>query len=203
MTIPYPVRLLCLSLACFYLVHLAVGLAVALAAPRAMRWAERSIARVAARRLAALRLLPAALALFVVGGFCVPSYLWLEPRATVEEVSLPCLAAAVLGLAIWAIPLARAVRGAARSLRHVRECQRLGSLTRLAGESWPAWVIEGAAPCLALAGFVRPRLVISRGVLRALSTEQLQAALRHERAHWTSRDNLKRLLILAAPDVFE
>jgi hypothetical protein len=38
-------------------------------------------------------------------------------------------------------------------------------------------------------------------VVRALSTEQLAAALRHERAHWTSRDNLKRICILLTPGI--
>jgi beta-lactamase regulating signal transducer with metallopeptidase domain len=49
---------------------------------------------------------------------------------------------------------------------------------------------------------LRPRLLISRGVLRSLSAEELDAALRHEQAHRTSLDNAKRLLILIAPDVF-
>jgi len=38
-------------------------------------------------------------------------------------------------------------------------------------------------------------------VLRGLTAEQRDAALRHERAHRTSRDNIKRFLILLAPDV--
>src|SRR2546430_1176329 len=40
-----------------------------------------------------------------------------------------------------------------------------------------------------------------RAILEALSAEQLAAALRHERAHRISRDNLKRLCILSAPDI--
>jgi beta-lactamase regulating signal transducer with metallopeptidase domain len=43
--------------------------------------------------------------------------------------------------------------------------------------------------------------VISRGVVAALSTEQLSAVVRHERAHGASRDNLKRLLLLLAPGI--
>ena len=64
-----------------------------------------------------------------------------------------------------------------------------------------AWIVESDAPLLALGGIVRPRLVISRGVVGALSAEQLAAALRHERAHWASHDNLKRLCILLTPGI--
>jgi len=61
------------------------------------------------------------------------------------------------------------------------------------------WVVETPAPCLALAGLLRPRLLVSRDVLDALSPQQLTAALQHERAHRDSRDNLKRLLLLLSP----
>jgi beta-lactamase regulating signal transducer with metallopeptidase domain len=63
-------------------------------------------------------------------------------------------------------------------------------------------VVESSAPVLGLAGIIHPRLVISRGLMNTLTKNQLAAALRHERAHGISRDNLKRLLILLAPDVF-
>jgi beta-lactamase regulating signal transducer with metallopeptidase domain len=62
-------------------------------------------------------------------------------------------------------------------------------------------VIEGEAPLLAMSGLLRSRLLISRGVLRTLSAEELDAALSHEHAHRTSRDNVKRLLLLLAPDI--
>jgi Zn-dependent protease with chaperone function len=52
-----------------------------------------------------------------------------------------------------------------------------------------------------MAGVIRRRIVITRGVQRALSAEQLEAALGHERAHGASRDNLKRLLLLLAPEI--
>ena len=202
MTIAYPLRLLCLCLAAFFLVHLAVGLAVASIAPAAIRIADKMRPRRAAGWLLALRLLPAGLALFLVAGFCVPSYLWLEPAGTAEEVGVWFVAAVLASAAIWGISTARVGRATIRSQRYVRNCQRVGLRTRLAGESGPVWVIDGAAPSFALAGIVRTRMVVSREVVSALSADQMAAALRHERAHRISRDNLKRLFILAAPDVF-
>ena len=205
MTLPYLPRLLCISLATFFLVHLALGMVVSLIARPAARLGESIRPHLAARCLLMLRLLPAAGAAFIVVVVCLPSYLWLEPEAPNERVGFGCLAVALLGIAMWGISLARGLRAAAGSRRFLRRCQRAGSQTRLPGEhadGWmDAWVVDGTAPLLALGGIVRPRLVISRGVVSALSAEQLAAALRHERAHWTSRDNLKRLCILLTPGI--
>ena len=63
------------------------------------------------------------------------------------------------------------------------------------------WVVDASAPLLALAGVTRPRVVISRGLMEALTPEQLAAAIGHEEAHRQSRDNLKRLALLLAPDI--
>ena len=48
---------------------------------------------------------------------------------------------------------------------------------------------------------MHPQLLISKSVLNGLTAEQTEAALRHEQAHRTSRDNIKRFLILLSPDV--
>ena len=63
----------------------------------------------------------------------------------------------------------------------------------------PVWTLNSSAPFLALVGVFASRIAISRPVIKALSTPQLAAALRHENAHRISRDNLKRLLLLLAP----
>jgi Zn-dependent protease with chaperone function len=185
MILPYLPRLLCISLAIFFLVHLALGTLVSLIAHRAVRLAERIRPHLAARCLLVLRLLPAGGAAFIVAAVCVPSYLWLEPEAPTERVGFGCLAAALLGCAMWGVSLARGLRAAVSSRRFVRRCERA--------------IVDSPAPLLAVAGIVRPRVLISRAVLRALSPEELTVALRHERAHWTSRDNLKRLCILLTP----
>jgi beta-lactamase regulating signal transducer with metallopeptidase domain len=201
MIFPYLARLVCLCLAAFFLVHASLGLAVSASASRAVRFASRMTPAHGARLLLALRLFPAAFALFVVAGLCTPSYLYLEPKGAPEPMGPACLAAALMGLAVWGSSIARATRALARSLQHIRQCRRQSREMRLPGERKAAWVIEGTAPCVMLAGVFRPRMVISRGVVAALSAEQLSAVVRHERAHGASRDNLKRLLVLLAPGI--
>ena len=202
MTGSYLFRLLCLSMASFFLVHLALGAALSLLAPAAIRLSERFRPQLAARLLLLLRLAPTGLSLLMVAGLLAPSYLWLEPRATTEPIGWVCLAAAALGLAIWSLSVTRALRAAGRALRHIRHCQRTARKTYLRGEAAPVWLMEDPAPLVMLAGVLRSRLVISRKVVSALSADQLAAVLRHERAHSRSRDNFKRFLVLLAPGIF-
>jgi hypothetical protein len=201
MIIPYLARLMCLALASFFLVHLVLGLVVAVLSPAAVRLTERMRPRLAASLLMALRMFPLGLTVLVVAGLCVPSYLWFEPEAAAEYVNKGCLAASLLGCGAWAISLVRGLLAAVRSRRYIRQCQRAGKTAHFPGECSPVLVIDGSGPLLALAGIWHSRLVISREVLGTLSIGQLSAALRHERAHRISRDNLKRLLMLLSPDI--
>ena len=201
MTAPYLVRLFCICLAAFFLIHLAAGLAVSLWSRRAVRFAGRMRPSRAARFLLALRLLPAGLAVLVVAGLCVPSYLWLEPAGNSEEVGLTCLAAAMVCVAGWCVSFSRSWRAASRSSGYIRYCRLVGRRTSLGVDAPSAWVVEGGKPFLVLAGILHPKLMVSSGIVAALPAEQLAVALRHERAHLVSRDNLKRLLVLMAPDL--
>jgi Zn-dependent protease with chaperone function len=202
MNLPYLLRLLCLCLASFFLVHAALGLAAWLAAPAAIRMAETMRPRTAARFLFMLRVLPAMLAAIVVLGLGVPSYLWLEPQATMESVSLACCAAALLGAAIWCISIARVMHAALRSSRCARQCMQAGHEIPREGLAIPTSLLELETPVIALAGLFRPRVLVSRSVLNALTPGQLDAAVRHENAHRISRDNLKRFMFLLAPGIF-
>lgn len=202
MTLPYALRLLCLSLASFFLVHAALGLAAWLAAPTAIRLAEMMRPRRAAWFLFMLRVLPALLAAIMVLGLGVPSYLWLEPRATEESVSLTCCAASLLGAAIWCISIVRVLHATVRTCRYARQCKRIGRDIYREGVAVPTSILEVETPVISLAGVFRPRVLVSRSVLSVLSPGQLDAALRHENAHRISRDNLKRFVILLAPEIF-
>jgi bla regulator protein blaR1 len=202
MNLAYSLRLLCLCLASFFLMQAALGMAAWLAARSAIRLAEKMKARAAARFLFFLRLLPTVLAAIIVLGLGVPSYVWLEPRTTEESVSLACCAAALLGAAVWCVSIARVLRAAFRSRRYARQCKGIGQEIVREGAFAPTSVLEVQAPVIALAGVIRPRVLVSRSVLNVLSPGQLDAALRHENAHQISRDNLKRFAFLLAPGIF-
>ena len=186
MTVPYLARLVCLSMAAFFLAHLVLSAIVCALAGRAIERAGRMRPRDGARLLLWLRLAPAAIAGTLVLGVCAPSYFWLEPEAEAEHLGIICLGAAALGVVACGLGIARAARAAVRSSRYLRNCER---------------AIDTNAPVLMLAGVFHSRLVVSRGVRRALTFDQLAVAMRHECAHRASRDNLKRLLIIMTPDV--
>ena len=201
MSLPYTWRLLCLCCATFFLLHLALAAAVRLSAGTAMRMAARMKPSSAARLLFFLRISPMALTVFALLAFCVPSYLWLEPEAAGEKVGFVCFVMAALGAAIWMLSVTRVVSAVRGTVRYLRQCERHGRKINVPGEPSPALLLADESPVLAVAGVVHPRLVISKVVLRGLNAAQRDAALRHERAHRTSRDNIKRFLILLSPDV--
>jgi len=196
----YWARLVCLCFAAFFLLHLVLGVAAAAVAPALLRRAGRMSARSATGYLLALRLAPAAVALSVVLGLCLPSYLMFEPGVAGERMNLLCAGSACLGLLVWLLSAVRSVRALTRSIRYARKWRRAGLETCIYGRTHGV-IVERSSALLALCGIVSPRVLISSGVLRALSSDELEVAVDHERAHGDSRDNLKRLLWILAPDV--
>jgi Zn-dependent protease with chaperone function len=201
MTLPYLPRLVCLAMASFFLVYSVTAAIVSLLAPLAIGFAQGLAPRLAARFLLALRLLPFTLATGMALGLCVPSYLWFEPELFDEPVGLTCVTLAALGLGICGAVVLRTIRAGTRTAMFARQCRRSGHEMAVAGQFLPTFVVEGSAPFLALTGIVRPRVVMSESIFKALSGEELSVVLRHEYAHRTSRDNLKRLCIFLAPGI--
>ena len=201
MTLAYSSRLLYLSLAAFFLVQVSASAAAWLLIPAALRRASQVAPRSGARLLFTLRVAPTALSLLLVAALCVPSYLWLEPEQSVEEAGVICSVAALLAAAVWSASIARVLRAVARSFQYRARCRRGGTQVHLEGQSAPVWVIDDAKGALALAGILRPQLFISRRVLTQLTADQLSVVMRHEDAHRSSGDNLKRLFLLLSPDI--
>ena len=199
MSLPYLPRLFCLALACFILIYFACALTIALLAPLAIRSARKRSPSRAARLCLMLRLLPMGLATAATLVFCVPSYLWFEPERFDEAVGFVCLSLAELCVLFCGALAKRAVQSLIRSIRFGRRCRQSARETRLACNHASALLIETSEPCLALTGIIRPRIVISRSVVSALSEEELAVVMSHENAHRSACDNLKRLCLFLAP----
>lgn len=197
---PYLLRLLCLCLASFFVVNALSGMVVLCVSRVAVKIAEGVRPATATRFLFFARLFPCLLGIALVTGLCVPSYLRFEPEGTLERVGWLCLFAAVLGAVSWVLACLRAARALADSHGCHQKWQDSGYETRLPGAVSRALLVQNESPLLALTGVIRPRPVVSQSVLRSLSREQLQLAFEHENAHAASHDNLKRLLLLLAPD---
>lgn len=197
MTFPYYLRLIVLCFATFYVAHTAMWLAVRGFASTGLRIAQTMRPRMAAQFLFAVRSAPMVVSLFLVAGFCVPSYVWWEPNIAGERVGWICLAAALLGISVWAISLVRGGTSIVQTERYLRRWIRESK----AGDSADLLIVRDCAAIMAVAGVAHPRLVVSQQVMEALSDEQRAVAIRHEAAHRSSRDNLKKLLLLLTPDV--
>jgi beta-lactamase regulating signal transducer with metallopeptidase domain len=201
MTLPYFWRLLFLCATAFFLVNVVVGFAARFFIPAALRLTRRMQPRAAAQFLLALRLAPVTLAAFAVLALCIPSYLSFEQGATREEVGVACVIATFLTAALFTISVARAIRAVVVTTSYARACLKAGMQIQTPTTFSPITVIDNSAPVLAMVGAFRPQFIISRSVLETLSPEELDCAIRHERAHRSSADNFKRLLLLLTPDV--
>jgi len=158
--------------------------------------------RFGAGLLLTVRLLPAvASSVFVLAVF-LPAHWRFEPTDTDESfgVVLGALAMTVVWLALagaW-----RAGRASLADHRFAALARRAGTLVEGdASRSFVLFVLDGL-PGVSLSGIWQPRILIGSEVLAALTPAELDVAISHEIAHKRSRDNLKRLLMFCAPDLF-
>jgi beta-lactamase regulating signal transducer with metallopeptidase domain len=170
--------------------------------------ASAAVVIVAARRiprtgsvLLALRLLPAAASIAFVAIAFVPSYWRFEPRDFVEGFDVTLTAAAALAAAVLVLAAGRAISAWRGAARRARAWNRLATPLTLDNFDLPAFVIEHSQPVMALAGILRPRLILTRGLLDVLTPEEIAAGAAHELAHDRGRDNLKRLAMRGAPEL--
>jgi hypothetical protein len=147
----------------------------------------------------ALRVAPAAAAVLFSLVLFVPSYSRYEPLDSLEGFDITLTACAAIALVFFAAAAARCVGAWRNAVRRVRCWMR--SAQRLPIDAAvPAFVVDTPVPVMALAGVVRPRLLVSRTLIDAFTSEELNAAVAHEIGHRRAFDNLKRLVMCAAPD---
>lgn len=186
--------------ACLATFAVAAGLAsiAAWAAGRTSGDGNGDAAR-AARRLLALRVLPAvagaALALFVV----LPAFIAFEPRDGDETAGATFWLLALAGGVAVAQGLARGLAAWCASRRLRRLWTREGRPLELLGAPVPAYRIRHSFPVVSIVGIVRPRLFVADQVLEGLTSAELRAVLAHEAGHVRAADNLKRLLVRLCP----
>lgn len=154
-----------------------------------------------------LRILPALIAITVVGVLCVPSYVVYEPGGTSERVGpvLAILATVALALSFGAAWRTVACwRATSRLTRHWHAMAQPLDLRERRVTAWhhPAYRLDHSFPVMAVIGAFRPQLFISNAVLDALTDDELAAAVAHEQAHVATADNLRRMMMRSASDVF-
>jgi hypothetical protein len=192
---------LALTLGGYAIASLLGSAAVAALAPGVARLEVSAPRR--ARLLLALLLLPTAAGLVVSVGMILPSFLWLQPHESSEEVSPALAVLALLAVALLAAGAAR-VRAAWGATRRTTErWAARGKDVSLPGVPWKARVIEDPFPVVAVVGVHEPELVVARQVLDELTPDEWEAVVAHERAHAASQDNLKALLLRSCPDVLQ
>jgi hypothetical protein len=197
----YLVRLVVVLLTSFFLVNLALGVVVIAIRPAVSRLAAPLPPSLAAGIVLLSRLLPTTSSLLVAALICLPSYLRFEPRMVTERVGLPCVLAALVGAGLCLESISRTI-AAFIELRRFRRLCRSRLIEQLEPLKEPVqWLVQSQEPILACVGFLRPTLIVSDRLSKLLLPEQMCLAVEHERAHVHSWDNLKRLLLVLAPDL--
>jgi len=148
--------------------------------------------------LLTLRLLPAAGALLLVLAVVLPAFMRYEPQGEREAAgpllwALALFATAGLAHGIW-----RGARACSAARALLARC-RAGTAYEASAGRW-VQLLAAREPLVAVIGAWRPRIVASESVRAACSAEEFRAVLAHELAHCATRDNLKLLLLLSAPD---
>ncbi len=178
----------------FFLVYMALSLAVCCLWRRMSGYSQKLPARHCADLLFALRVFPLVAAAAVTAAFTVPSFLLLEPRSIEEPVGGMPLALGLCGLGLAVFGAANATVALTRASRviagWVSQAKVVESQVPI-----PVLRIDGVVPALAAAGILRPRVLLSGAAQFVLNENELQTALRHEVAHVRRRDNLKKLLL--------
>jgi beta-lactamase regulating signal transducer with metallopeptidase domain len=179
-----------------------INIAACVAITIAMRALDRGRVGAPAFWLTA-RLFPTVTAAAFVLLLFGPSYWKYEPRESVEGFDLALTMAAAVGVAAIVAGLARGAAAWRSAVRRSRDWMRHARPIAFANTSLPAYVIDAHEPMLALVGVLRPRILVTRGLVEALTGPELAASVAHELGHQRALDNLKRLAMRSAPDLLD
>jgi hypothetical protein len=190
-----------ITLFAFAIVATLTSILIALGSPLLARRVARYTPAARASFLFRLRVLPAACALLCAFGFALPIFLYFEPRDSGERLSWTLVLGAIAGAVLLARGVWRAAAGWRATGAVMRGWRARGRRLDAFDAPLPVFAIEESFPTVAVVGFSRPALFIAERLLRECSAGEVRAMVMHECAHVTSRDNLKRFVIRACPDV--
>jgi hypothetical protein len=150
-----------------------------------------------ARLLLAVRFLPFAAAAVVAAGIFAPAHLVLEPPNADERYGFLPLTLAAAGLGLLVSALWRYARVAIASWR-------LGMSLRsqVVQRGGVRFVEMPLLHGIALAGILRPRVLIGCRARQMLTPAELDVAIAHELAHQSAWDNFTRVMMECTPDFF-
>lgn len=151
---------------------------------------------ISAPGLFTMRVIPFGISASVSLLLTLPSFLLFERHSLDEDLGTFVLAGCailIVGAGIY-----RVLAAEARTRRVVSAF--LDNVVDLQNNSAPPAIIlaQNVTP-LMLVGVRTPRILISSSACKVLSDGELQAAMRHERAHSRSRDNLKKAILNCLP----
>jgi beta-lactamase regulating signal transducer with metallopeptidase domain len=95
-------------------------------------------------------------------------------------------------IVVFAIAVLALVRLAPVALVAIRASLHARDLSRHAGEDH---VVSSAVPLALTVGWIRPRPLVSTGLVDRIEPRLAEAVLAHERAHATRGDNLRKLVV--------
>ena len=147
---------------------------------------------IGASGLFTLRLIPFAISAAVSVFLTLPSFLLLERHSLDEGFGtfvLSACAMLILGAGIYRVLVAES-----RTRRVVSACLH-GAVGLEPNPANPAVILPQSVTPLMLVGIRVPRILVSASACKVLSDGELRAALRHEKAHSRSRDNLKKAIL--------
>jgi Zn-dependent protease with chaperone function len=198
----YLLLLIAITLGAGFVVHGAFSvLAVILWRISRERIAKMS-PRNASQVLLWLRLAPFIATVVAALIFIIPAFLEYEPHATQERVSISIAFFALMSLLIVFGGLLRSMSAVLQSNRVMKAWIKDSEEEAIQMEGVSVHRCRHESPVIAVLGLWRTRIFVSSQVFETLSSEELNAALRHEIVHARSRDTFKKLALHFSPKVF-
>jgi hypothetical protein len=162
---------------------------------------QQGSSRMAARYLFLLRMFPSIGTLLIAALLIIPAFFRYEPRASGEPVPIALAILASISLFVFVAGFVRTSSALLQSSRTIHSW--------LAGSQVYAAGLDGVSvhrcqlsfPVIAVLGLWPTRIIVSESIFSALSTDELDAALRHEAVHARKADILKKMLLQLSPTV--